>query len=172
MSFLGRLLGTSRDPREEWRPLWHEVVRVSREPEWYAQCDVADSIDGRFDMISVVLSLALLRMERDEALAPATAYLTELFVEDMDRQLRETGVGDLMVGKNIGKLMAALGGRLGALRETLATSDDAPLAEALARNVALVGDAAPRALAARVRLMHYELATADAVQLKAGRLRR
>ena len=45
-----------------------------------------------------------------------TFFLTELFVNDMDGQLRQFGIGDMMVGKHIGKLMSALGGRLGAYR--------------------------------------------------------
>ena len=45
-----------------------------------------------------------------------SALLTEWFVEEMDGQLREQGVGDVVVGKHVGRLMATLGGRIGALR--------------------------------------------------------
>src|SRR6185312_7281096 len=117
MPLLQRLFRGKPDPREAMRPLWHRVVEVSREPEWYATCGVADSVAGRFDMITAVLSLVLLRLERDRDCARESALLTELFVEDMDGQLREFGVGDIVVGKHIGKLMASLGGRLGAYRE-------------------------------------------------------
>jgi len=170
MSFLSRLLSPREAPRDALRPLWHSVVATSREPEWYADCGVADSVEGRFDMITVVLGLVLLRMEASEDLAPSTALVTELFVADMDRQLRDTGVGDLMVGKNIGKLMSALGGRLGALREGLVLSD-AELAKVLARNVTLNADAPRFALAVRVRALHGELAALPDEALRAGVLR-
>ena len=155
MSLLTRLLRTGRDPREDLRPLWHRVIEVSRQQRWYARGGVADTIAGRFDMISLVLALVLLRMERDPDLAPSTALLTELFVEDMDHQLRETGVGDLMVGKHIGRLMSVLGGRLGAFREGLGRADDEALAAAVERNVTLRDGADPALLAAEnARALH------------------
>ena len=96
MSLISRFLGIGADPRDELRGLWHAIVATSREPEWYAKCGVADSVEGRFDMIALILSLTLLRMENSEELGPKTGLLTELFVQDMDRQLRDSGVGDLM----------------------------------------------------------------------------
>ncbi|RIV85846.1 ubiquinol-cytochrome C chaperone family protein [Aurantiacibacter zhengii] len=171
MSFLTRFLGLGRDPREELRPLWHGVVATSREPEWYADCGVADTTEGRFDMIALVLALTLMRMENSEELAPRTGLLTELFVADMDRQLRDTGVGDLMVGKKMGKLVSALGGRIGALREAMIESD-AALAVILQRNVTLTDETKkPFALAVRTRALTGDLAAQDDAALLAGDLR-
>lgn len=151
--------------------MWHGVVATSRERDWYATCGVADTVDGRFDMISLVLSLALLRMEGSPVLAPKTALLTELFVADMDRQLRDTGVGDLMVGKKMGKLVAALGGRLGALREAMIESD-AALAVILQRNVVLVDEEKkPFPLAVGARALYNDLCAMDDATLLDGRLR-
>lgn len=166
MSFLQRIFG--RRERDALVPLWHAVVATSREREWYTDCGVADSVEGRFDMIALVLALTMLRMEESPALAPRTALLTELFVADMDRQLRDTGVGDLMVGKKIGKLMAALGGRIGRLRESM-TESDATLATVLARNVTLVDDdKRPFALAVRARALHNRLEALDDDAVLAG----
>ena len=171
MSFLTRFLGLGRDPREELRPLWHGVVATSREPEWYADCGVADTTEGRFDMIALVLALTLMRMENSAELAPRTGLLTELFVADMDRQLRDTGVGDLMVGKKMGKLVSALGGRIGALREAMIESD-AALAVILQRNVTLTDEEKkPFALAVRTRALTGDLAAQDDAALLAGDLR-
>ena len=121
MSFLSRLFGTQADPRDALRPLWFRVVEISRLPEYYSRSGVADSLDGRFDMVVNVLAIATLRMEKSRSLASKSALLTELFVDDMDGQLRESGVGDIVVGKHMGKLMAALGGRIGALRTAFAS---------------------------------------------------
>jgi cytochrome b pre-mRNA-processing protein 3 len=75
-------------------------------------------------MVAAVMSLVLLRLEDEgEAGRAPSAHLTELFVEDMDGQLRERGIGDIIVGKHIGKMMGMLGGRLGAFREAFAGGD-------------------------------------------------
>jgi cytochrome b pre-mRNA-processing protein 3 len=170
MNLLGRLFRSPPDPREALRPLWHRVVEISREHEWYAQCGVADTVAGRFDMIAAVLSLALLRLEREGDCAPQAALLTELFVEDMDGQLRESGVGDIVVGKHIGKLMASLGGRLGAYRATLA--GEGSFEDALRRNVTLVEDRGPELLAERLLALRSQLDTTAASGVLAGSLAR
>ena len=151
MSFLSRLFSREPDPREAVRPLWHSLVGIARDPEWYTTCGVADTLEGRFDVLSTVVALAMLRLERDPATLPASARLTELFVEDMDGQLREAGIGDPTVGKKIGRLVSALGGRTGALREGLAADDDARLVAALDRNVTFTDEGDPSAMAAKVR---------------------
>jgi cytochrome b pre-mRNA-processing protein 3 len=112
--------------------LYDAAVREGRQPHWYAQGLVPDTIDGRFDCIATVLAVALLRLERDPGGVEAAARVTERFVEDMEGQIREAGLGDVVVGKHMGKLMAMLGGRLGAYREGLAGGD---LDGALLRNL-------------------------------------
>jgi len=170
MSFLSRLLAPRPDPREQLRPLWHRIVALAREPHWYAREGVADTLPGRMDMIVAVLALVLLRIERDEELAPSAALLTELFVEDMDSQLRESGVGDLMVGKHVGKLMSVLGGRIGAMREGLASADEAALTRAVERNFTLVRGTDPALLAAALRKLHHAIGSLAADDLLEGRL--
>jgi cytochrome b pre-mRNA-processing protein 3 len=127
-----RLFG--RDDRDALAPLYRSIVAAARRPVWYRSGGVPDTIDGRFDMVAAILSLVLLRLEAEgePGRAPA-AHLAELFVDDMDGQLRERGVGDVVVGKHVGKMMGALGGRLGALREALAPGGD--LDGAIARNI-------------------------------------
>jgi cytochrome b pre-mRNA-processing protein 3 len=170
MSLLARLFGTA-DPREALRPLWHRTVEISREPEWYANCGVADTVAGRFDMISAVLSLVLLRLEA-AGRGTETALLTEFFVEDMDGQLRESGVGDMVVGKHVGKLMATLGGRLGAYREALRSGVNQALEKAVERNVTLTEAASPAGLSVRLRELARALSEIPANDLMAGRIAR
>lgn len=167
MSFLSRLFTKRDDGRDALRPLWHRTVAIAREPHWYADCGIADTVAGRFDAITLVLCLVLLRMEREESLIEPSIRLTELFVDDMDGQLREAGVGDLSVGKKVGRLMSALGGRLGAIREAL-PQGDAALVEVIERNVSLRenGDA-PR-VAAAVRRLAGEIDALSGPQLLAG----
>ena len=120
------------DPREARRPLWNAVVSAARTPHWYAEGTVPDTLDGRFDMISLVLALVLHRIDEDPAQGIAGVQLTELFVNDMDGQMRQIGFGDMVVGKQVGRMMSALGGRLGAYR---AADGSEELRSALVRNL-------------------------------------
>jgi cytochrome b pre-mRNA-processing protein 3 len=157
MNLLSRLFHREPDPKEALRPLWHQLVKVARTRELYAECGVADTLDGRFDMLSTVLAVAMLRMERDEATLPASARLTELFVDDMDGQLREAGIGDPTVGKQLGQLVSALGGRCGALREALAQADDAALVAALERNMTFREGSSATCVAQKLRRFAAQL---------------
>lgn len=170
MGLFARLFGRSGDDNAHVRALWHAVVARARDPQLYTRCHIADTLAGRFDAVTLVLSLVLLRMEGEAELMPHTARLTELFVTDMDGQLRQSGVGDLVVGKHIGKQMMVLGGRLGALREALAQADDAALIAAIQRNVTLLDESDPAPLAAELRAIAATLAGKSAAQIMAGDL--
>jgi cytochrome b pre-mRNA-processing protein 3 len=134
MSLIKRLFGNAGpDPKLKLVPLYSQIVAKARLPHWYIQGQVPDSIDGRFDMVAAVLTLVILRLEADKSRAQDMAHLTEVFVDDMDGQLREVGIGDMIVGKHIGRLMGALGGRLGAFREAMADTDK--LDDTILRNI-------------------------------------
>lgn len=110
-----------KDTRDALAPLYRGIVATARRPVWYRAGGVPDTMDGRFDMVASILTLVLLRLEREgEAGALPAARLTELFIDDMDGQLRQQGIGDIVVGKHIGRMMSALGGKLGAFREGFA----------------------------------------------------
>jgi len=164
---LRRLFG--RGERDALAPLYRMVVAEARRPDWYRLGLVPDTIDGRFDMVAAVLSLVLLRLEEEgEAGRGPAAYLTELFVEDMDGQLRERGIGDIVVGKHIGRMMGALGGRLGALRAAFAGGD---LDGAIERNIyrgAVPGDSAREAVREGLTGLRARLAAMPASELIGG----
>lgn len=171
MSFLSRIFG-ERKERQALRPLYEAAVRTGRDPGWYLEGGVPDTMTGRFDVISSVVALVLLRMESDgEAARKETVLLTELFIDDMDATLRESGTGDLVVGKRVGKLMQALGGRLGAYRDALAGEGDLHLA--VRRNVFRdsppSGEVVP-VVAERLRALHARLAGIPLERLVAGEL--
>lgn len=176
MSLLTRIFGpsgifTRKDDRAHIRPLWHRIVAIAREPQWYAEYGIADTVPGRFDAITLVLSLVLLRMEREQALIEPSVRLTELFVDDMDGQLRESGVGDIVVGKRIGRLMSVLGGRLGALRDSLPRGE-AAVAEVVTRNVTLTEGSDPLPLARAAMAFAEKLGTLPAETILAADIAR
>ncbi len=172
MSLLARLLGKAGQDRSQLIPLWNRIVAIAREPQWYAKGGIADTIPGRFDAVTLVLCLVLLRMERDAELKQPMARLTELFVEDMDGQLRQNGIGDMVVGKHIGRLVSTLGGRLGAYRKALAQPEIQTLEAAVVRNVTTVDGASPVALTAEIRHIAQQLDALDATRLLAGDIKR
>ncbi|MGB5078376.1 MAG: ubiquinol-cytochrome C chaperone family protein [Sphingorhabdus sp.] len=134
MSLLQRLFGNSGpDPKLGRLDLYNQVVAKARGPHWYVEGQVPDTVDGRFDMVAIILTLVLLRLEQDNSHGPDMAHLTELFVDDMDGQLRELGIGDMIVGKHIGKMMGSLGGRLGAFRDAMVNTDQ--LDDVILRNL-------------------------------------
>ena len=145
MGLLGSLL-RGRD-RTAAMPLYEAVVARAREPHWYLEGQVPDTLDGRFDMVAAVLCMVLLRLERDADGAVPTAALTERFIDDMDAQVRQIGFGDMVVGKHVGRMMGMLGGRLGAYRDGFAGEGiDAALVRNLWR-----GEAPDAAALAHVR---------------------
>ncbi|TMM45330.1 ubiquinol-cytochrome C chaperone family protein [Qipengyuania marisflavi] len=170
MSLFARLFQSGPDPREEWRALWHGIVAEARDPDWYRMCGVADTVEGRYDMITLVLALVMLRLEDAPELSnPATARLTELFVEDMEGQLREAGIGDPTVGKKITALMESMNGRIGAYREGLA-GDRRLLVEAVRRNVTMAQPDEAEALVSQACALHERLARTSADGLRAGEI--
>lgn len=151
-------------------PLYRAVVARGRQPHWYVAGAVPDTVDGRFDMIAAVLAMVLLRLEEDPAGAGPSAALAERFVDDMDGQLRQIGVGDILVGKHIGRMMSMLGGRLGAYRAGLAADDLDP---ALVRNLYRGTAPAPDALAhvgTALRALRASLDQIPTERLLAGEL--
>ena len=130
MGLLQRLFG---GPDRGTAPaLYGAVIARGRLPHWYQAGAAPDTIDGRFEMIAAVLAMVLVRLEASPEGVAQGAVLTECFIDDMDGQLRQIGIGDIVVGKHIGKMMAMLGGRIDAYRDGLAARDLKP---ALLRNL-------------------------------------
>ncbi|HEX7871500.1 MAG TPA: ubiquinol-cytochrome C chaperone family protein [Sphingobium sp.] len=169
MSFFRDLFGRGAS-QNELSSLYAAIVAEARQPHWYREGGVPDTLDGRFDMVAAVLSFVLLRMETLDA-AQDSARLAEIFVDDMDGQLRQIGIGDLVVGKHIGRMMSALGGRLGAYRDALAGGTS--LEDALERNLWRGEAPGPDAIAhvaAALRRFASRLDTLTVAELRAARI--
>lgn len=124
--------------REALVPLYGAVVAEARNPIWYLDGKLPDTVDHRFEMVAALTALAILRLDHaGDSGKLAAVMLTELFVDDMDGQLRQEGIGDIVVGKHIGKMMASLGGRIASYRAGLeaASSGARDLEDALVRNL-------------------------------------
>jgi len=170
LSLFQRIFGDS-SARAAWAPLYHALVARGRDPFWYRHGGVPDTLDGRFDMVAAMVALALIRLEGEgEAGRTPIALLTETFVEDMDATLRQIGIGDYVVGKHVGQMMAALGGRLAAFR---AARNDGSWREAVRRNIfhdAPPSDEALAAVTSRLREFAAALEGASLEALREGAL--
>ena len=93
--------------------LYAAIVAEARLPHWYRDAGVPDSLDGRFAVLTSLLALADIRLERgsDEALAIGPR-LTERFIADMDAQMREAGFGDPGLGKQVRTMVGSLASRV------------------------------------------------------------
>lgn len=150
------------------RRLYAHLVDQARAPAFYAAYGVPDSLDGRYEMLALHAFVALRRLRREPGGAGALAQaLFDVMFTDMDRSLREIGVGDLSVGKRVKDMARGLYGRIAAYEDGLADPAGEALARALARNV--YGTVAPPAAGALVALADYvrlALARLDSVPLE------
>ncbi len=171
MSFLHRIFGRP-DSRRALEPLYRAVVTAARDPAWYREGGVPDTVDGRFNLVAAVTALVLLRMEAEgNAGKEPSVLLTESFIDDMDASLRQIGIGDYVVGKHVGRLMGALGGRLHAFRSARAAGQG--FETAVRRNVFHDSPPSEPALgwtAARLEALATALDGASLADLTAARL--
>ncbi len=126
---LERLFGRKANPIAA---VYDAIVASARQPHFYENLGVPDTLDGRFDLIVLHLFLVLDRMKgEDEKFRQS---LTDYFFMDMDRSLREIGVGDLTVGKKVRKMAEAFYGRINAYQNASEQGAE-QWREALQRNV-------------------------------------
>lgn len=158
-------------PRFPADSLYRAVVARARDPRWFTQGAVPDTVDGRFDMVALVFALVHRALEREDGGEQFLVNFTERFVDDMDSALREMGIGDMVVGKHVGRMMGALGGRLGAYRTALDSGEG--LAEALVRNLYRGAEPSAEALdwaVGETKRLAAAIDTTSIADLKAGQL--
>lgn len=113
--------------------LYRKAVLHARRPEFYDRMGVPDSVDGRFDMITLHVILIMLCLSHDSTGAKVNQALFDVMFQDMDKALREMAIGDLSVPKHMKRMMNGFNGRLQNYRQAL--EEDGALNEVLLRNV-------------------------------------
>jgi cytochrome b pre-mRNA-processing protein 3 len=105
--------------------LFDALTAEARQPHWYIDGGVPDTLDGRFSVLTTVTALALLRLEREgEAGNRASVALTERFIEVMESEHRELGVGDPTLGRTVRRLVSILAKRTELWRSIGASKSD------------------------------------------------
>ena len=141
------------------------IVAQAREPLFYRDLAVPDSVDGRFDMLLLHLWLVLRRMSPKDELSQG---LFDRFCGDMDDNLRELGTSDMKVPKKMREFGDAFYGRTGAYDAALGAGRE-PLAAALSKNIYYGMDIEnARRLAVYVEAANARLGTLDATTLTSG----
>ena len=168
MAFFG-LLGRGRYERVGFE-LYNSAVRAARAPFFYATLGVPDTLDGRFDLVGLHASLLIRRLRTIPPPGAAVSQaLFDAMFSDMDINLREMGVSDMRLARNVRAMWEAFHGRATAYETALGSPDPAVLETALAKNI-WRGEAAPGAvvLARSVRTMAARVDAAPAAELVAG----
>ena len=146
------------------------IVTQAREPLFYRDLGVSDTVNGRFDLLVLHMWMVLRRMKPIEAGADQSQplfsqVLFDRFCEDMDANLREMGVGDTIVPKRMRAFGEAFYGRVAAYDLALSAGRE-PLALALCKNI-LNGEQLDKA---RQLAVYVEAALADLAALDDGAL--
>jgi cytochrome b pre-mRNA-processing protein 3 len=154
--------------------LYGTIVAQARLPCFYREYRVPDTVNGRLDLLVLHLALVLDRLADEPQLRELGQALFDHFCTDMDRNLREMGIGDLSVPKHMQRVGEAFYGRARAYRAGLARDGQQALVEALERNIYGQEGAANRAAAARLAVYMRgtagELRVQPSSEVLAGRL--
>jgi cytochrome b pre-mRNA-processing protein 3 len=160
---MARFFRRSSAETDHGRAIYEAIVVQARLPAFYEGHGVPDTVDGRFEMIVLHLVLLLHRLKREGATGQALGQrVFDTFITDMDRSLREMGVGDLGIPKRMKAIGRSFYGRLDSYGRALANGDPPMLASAIQRNLFPEEAGAPR-----VDLAAYAFAAAERLSAQA-----
>lgn len=154
--------------------LYAAAVAAARDPRLYHALGVPDTLDGRFDLITLHAFLLVHRLQDAPEPGPALAQAVfDAMFADMDSNLREIGVGDLSVGKRVRAMWEAFHGRAKVYAAAIDGADCTALSAALERNVwrGSAPDEAAAALAELALAQAAHLADQPLAAFAAGQVR-
>ncbi|MDP9840234.1 cytochrome b pre-mRNA-processing protein 3 [Neorhizobium huautlense] len=112
------------------------LTAMAREPYFYTDLGVPDTVMGRFEMLSIVMILFFRRTRTSPRSGQEIAQeIVDAFFQDIDHSIRELGIGDQGVPKRMKKLAGMFYGRLETYAAAIDAKDEVALAEALRRNI-------------------------------------
>src|SRR4051812_40435606 len=121
-----------RTPDPTIAALYGAIVAQARDARFYEAYAVPDTVLGRLDLIVLHLALVLRRLrEADAVMRTLAQKVFDTFCRDMDHNLREMGISDPGVPREMQKVGEAFYGRAQAYDAALAAHGDGALAQAL-----------------------------------------
>ncbi len=161
-----------RTPPQEALELHDALIAQARCPLLFEVGGVPDTLEGRFEMLMLHAVLFFQRTRLEPSLKNISQDVVDRLFLELDRALREMGVGDVSIPKKMKKLATHFHGRINAYQAALDATDSAALSAAIARNV-WGDDAAPQQgawLAHYALAQHAHLARLSAQDILQGRL--
>lgn len=109
--------------------LYRRAVTQAREITFYRDFSVPDTVDGRFEMIAMHVFIIMHRLENPKL----SQELFDVMFQDMEQAMRQMGIGDLSVPRQVKRMMRGFKGRY--LSYKKAVSGEESLERALKRNI-------------------------------------
>ena len=160
MAFFG-LFGRRRKNREVIERLYTAIVEQSRATVFYETIGVPDTLEGRFELLTLHMTLVTRRLKAMASPGPDISQdLVDLTFAQCEAALREMGVGDISIPKRMKVMASAYLGRASAYDEALRLGDRGLLSDSLGRN--LYGTA-PKAPEAVEKMTDYVIHSASAL---------
>jgi cytochrome b pre-mRNA-processing protein 3 len=126
-----KILGKSKSRTAQVQNLYRALVNRAREPVFFTGFNVADTLDGRFDLL-VLHAFLLLERLREAGQGNLAQGLIDTIFLGFDAGLRDLGTGDMGMGRRIKAMADAFYGRM----QAYGTSTDvSTMSEALTRNL-------------------------------------
>lgn len=121
-----------RHPERTAHNFYGSIVAASRRPELFTRHGVPDTVEGRLEVLTAHMFLALERLSAEgEKGRELSQALVDVFFADMDISMRELGVGDMAVPKKMRDLATVVNARWDGYREAVRAGDEAHLARLL-----------------------------------------
>ena len=125
-----------RRQKLEGEKLYSSAIRLARQSVFYKRYEVQDTVDGRFDALSLIVILVMRRLRGcGQEGKQISQQLFDSMFADMDLSLREMGAGDIGVSKRVRIMAEAFMGRLDVYVDALDNNNKEELANALRRNL-------------------------------------
>lgn len=167
ISALLRRLFAARRGSDTAYHVYGALVAQARQPAFYAEFGVPDTISGRFDMIVLHAFLLFDRLQGTGGEKELAQEVVDVMFSDLDRALREMGVGDLSVPKKVKTMASVFNGRSSAYARAFAANSQDAMRAAIARNV-FPDEAAPPAAAGWLARYAFAARESLAAQSHAG----
>jgi len=168
---LGFLFRGLTAERHDGAELFDALTALARRPHWYVEGKVPDTLDGRFAVLATIIALVLVRLEAEGGQGDRLSVaLTERFIQVMESEHRELGLGDPTLGKTVRKLVGMLAQKVELWRNSGA--GESGWAEA-ARASLYKGEVSPDALrhgADALAELRNQVASATIGQLAEGKI--
>lgn len=116
--------------------LYQKIISFSRNKIFYTKFSVPDTIDGRFDVLTLLIILIVYRLSFiSKNGSKISQFLFDLMFQDLDYSLRELGAGDAAVTKNMRKFISSYMGRQKVYINTLKKNDYKNLEISIQNNI-------------------------------------